>query len=94
MRLALRLAKTEPFSSCLIPHDGTIEEGFDPYWAAKVDPDTLTDDQLETLIRRHAQSAWHPVCLQSLQLCERLTHQLGFWQHYRLAQSEWGPTLQ
>ena len=65
MRLALQLAKTEPLASCFRPLDSAVDDGFDPYWATKVDPNTLTDEQLESLVRGHAQSAWHPVRLPS-----------------------------
>ncbi|TFY60083.1 hypothetical protein EVJ58_g5368 [Rhodofomes roseus] len=61
MRLTLRLAKTEPLASCFQPI-ARAKEGVDHYWASNVDPDTVTDEELEKLLRRNAQSAWHPTC--------------------------------
>ncbi|KAH9934397.1 GMC oxidoreductase [Fomitopsis serialis] len=61
MRLSLKLAKTEPLASCFQPI-APAKEGIDHYWASNVDPDTVTDEELETLLRRNAQSAWHPTC--------------------------------
>ncbi|KZT66955.1 GMC oxidoreductase [Daedalea quercina L-15889] len=62
MRLVLRLAQTEPLASCFQPYAHDAQDGFDPYWATKVDPDTVTDEELKTLVRANAQSAWHPTC--------------------------------
>ncbi|CCM03441.1 uncharacterized protein FIBRA_05574 [Fibroporia radiculosa] len=60
MRLLIRLARTEPLSSSLILRDSPSNSDFDPYWPSDVNPDTVSDEDLETWMRKHAQTAWHP----------------------------------
>ncbi|KAI0640876.1 GMC oxidoreductase [Trametes meyenii] len=58
-RLVLRVARTEPLSSVLHPKPRAAKKD-SPWWLCDVDPDKVTDKELEERLRASATSAWQP----------------------------------
>ncbi|KAL1948179.1 hypothetical protein VTO73DRAFT_12254 [Trametes versicolor] len=67
-RLLMRLARTEPLASALEfgPHS---EDKSSPWWLCDADPDKVTDQELEDLLRDNALPAKHPVCTARMGSC-------------------------
>ncbi|KAJ6617203.1 GMC oxidoreductase [Mycena sp. CBHHK59/15] len=58
-RLALRIARASPLSSRLdLPEDSKDQTTF--FWPGDANPDTVSDDDLTSWIKRNGQTAWHP----------------------------------
>ncbi|KAJ7446109.1 GMC oxidoreductase [Mycena latifolia] len=59
VRLALRIARTEPLASALdLPEDSKDQATF--FWPGDANPDMVSDEELAAWIRRNGQTAWHP----------------------------------
>ncbi|KAI1795251.1 GMC oxidoreductase [Ganoderma leucocontextum] len=60
VRLILKLAHTGPVASKLHLEPRGINTS-SPWWPGVADPNEITDDEIREMVRRTAQSAWHPV---------------------------------
>ncbi|KAI0771272.1 GMC oxidoreductase [Trametes elegans] len=60
-RLLMRMARTEPLASALDPQPPSGDKS-SPWWLCDADPDTVTDEELETFLRGSAMSAFHTAC--------------------------------
>ncbi|KAF8146900.1 GMC oxidoreductase [Mycena galopus ATCC 62051] len=59
MRLLMRIARTKPFVNSLdLPKDSNDKTSL--FWPTDCNPDTVSDDDLETWTRLHGQSTGHP----------------------------------
>lgn len=64
VRLALRVAHTEPLKSKLMFKPNTDESSV--FFMGDADPDTVTDAQIEAWLRRNVETIYHPVRLFSV----------------------------
>jgi hypothetical protein len=59
VRLALRVAHSQPLASKLIFKPNTDEKSI--FFMGDADPDTVTDDAIEAWLRREVETIYHPV---------------------------------
>ncbi|KAF9803646.1 hypothetical protein IEO21_09606 [Rhodonia placenta] len=60
MRITMRIARSEPIASKLDLSNPPAKPVFDEFWPTYQDPDTVSDEDLKTWLRKWGTTAWHP----------------------------------